>query len=483
MDFVVIAIALILSIYVFGIISVLQTGVFCLALLFCFYIIFKSDTGALILIFTMAFTQGVLELIGIPMIVPKSIAELTVILLLLKAIYFQGIVKKRSIKVFGLLPMFGLFYIILLSFYINEQPTLRFLLFSRHMFIFYLLFIALLNLNLSEEAVKRINKYAIFLFLIQIPAAIVKLIVIGQDEGRGIGTVSMQGGQLSTTLPLFAIAFSLAFYLFSRNKLLIGVIAGFIAFSLINEKRAFIFYLPVLMFFILYVYGKGNLHGKTSIFNRSRIKIISLIILITIGGLFVAAKTVRTLNPETGWGGSFNIGFMLDSVVKYETAITAEGYSFGRLASTIHSYNILKKEGLLTLLLGFGPGFLAQSSLVDQQEYDVYMNIGIRAGKTGVVWLINQIGLLGVLFFLLFYMRLFKKANVIYREISDPYWKPIALGFVGASFVFILDILTYSYGTFTFGVLTPIYYYIAAICLKIKTFQGISLNSEKRVSV
>ena len=42
------------------------------------------------------------------------------------------------------------------------------------------------------------------------------------------------------------------------------------------------------------------------------------------------------------------------------------------------------------------------------------------------------------------YLKLFKKVYMIYRGSSDPYFKSVALGFLGATFVLFLDFFTYS---------------------------------------
>jgi hypothetical protein len=476
------------AIWQVGIVTFSKLAFISLAFLFLFSAILKSNTIALVLIFTMAFSQGILLLLmGIPTIVPRMVMELSIVFLFAKSLYLQSIVYyRRPIKAFGFLPMLGLFTVSLLSFYVNEQPTIAFLLFCRHIFIFYLLFVTLLNLNLSEKTIRKINKYLIFLFLIQIPAAIIKFIFIGLEEGRGIGTVSVQGGGLSTTLPLFAIAFLLSLYIFKRNNIYILLIAGFIAFGLLGEKRALAFYIPILMIFLYYMHTKGGFYKKALIFNWARIKIFAVIILISLAGLYAVFKTQFLVGSALVGGASeirksFDIRYMVNVAIEYETHVTAPEYSFGRLASTVRSYNVLKNDGPLTLLFGHGAGYLIESSLIDEEERErnAYLRLGIIAGKTGLVWLINQVGVLGVLFMLIFYFQLLRKAYVVYQEVSDPYWRPITLGLLGACFVFIIDFLTYSPTTMTFGSLTPVFYYIAAVCFKAKTLQDNAFNNGK----
>jgi len=459
----------------FGIETLSTLAFLCMALLFLMSIIFKSNKTALVIILTLAFSRGIMLLAGIPTIVPRSIMEISILLLLVKSLYLRSIVGKRSIKVLGFLPLLALFIVSLFSLYINKKAFFPYLFFLRDIFVYYLLFIALLNLDLAESTLKDINKYIVFLFLIQIPAAITKFIIIGLEEGRGIGTVSVYAGSLSVTLPLFAMAFLFSLYFFrKRNIYLFGILA-FIAFSLMGQKRALAFYLPLLALFLYYNYGKGVFHKSVLVLNRRQIKVIVLIGLISLSALYFTAKTQYFLNPEDRIGGSFDMRYISKKVNQYMTEKTYEGHTLGRLATTIHSYDILRKEGPLTSILGLGAGILTASSLMDRDLSAAYLQLGILGGKTGLVWLLLQVGILGVFFLLLFYFQLYRRAYIVYKHVSDPYWKPIILGFMGVTFVFVLDFVTYSVSSMFLGILTPVYFYLAAACFKAIHFEKATL--------
>jgi len=165
----------------------------------------------LVLILSCAFTRGLMRLVGIPTIIPKSIMEFSILSLFAWSLSHRCLTQKKPARIPGALLMPCLFGISVLSFIQNEQPILAFLLFLRNVFVYYLLFVALLNVDFSESSAKRINKYLVFLFLIQIPAGLAKYAVMGIREGGPIGTVCVNGGNYSTTLPLFAIAFLSSF--------------------------------------------------------------------------------------------------------------------------------------------------------------------------------------------------------------------------------------------------------------------------------
>ena len=82
---------------------------------------------------------------------------------------------------------------------------------------FYFYFIILINED-NYYIFKKIFNFIVTLYLIQIPAIWIKFFLIGQSEKGGIGTVSTEGGSISTILPLVAICFSISHYLFKREK-------------------------------------------------------------------------------------------------------------------------------------------------------------------------------------------------------------------------------------------------------------------------
>jgi len=156
----------------------------------------------LLTIITMAFSQGIFLILGFSTIVPRMIMELSVVFLFLISIFIR-LVRNNKVVVFGLLPVAGLFLTSLISRHINSEPLLPFLIFLRHTFIFYVFFIALLNLELRRSTYYRINKYLIFLFIIQIPANIVKFFIVGVAGiiiGKSFNNIFSKSKKNSTTI-------------------------------------------------------------------------------------------------------------------------------------------------------------------------------------------------------------------------------------------------------------------------------------------
>lgn len=443
--------------------------------------ILTSNTAALAVILTLALTPGLIELLlGIPSAFPRSVMELCIIMIFTKALYLQVMKRGQRFKCVGLAPMMALFAVSFVSFLLSEQSYGGFLLFLRSTFIFYLFFVALLNLNLSEKTVRAVNGYVMLIFAFQIVPALIKFSQVGFREGGGIGTVSVDAGEFSTTLPLFAISFLFAFYYWLRDVKYLLWIPVFIAFGILGEKRAVIFYLPLLLLVVYLIFPYGLQRGEfSSGAGRPRLvrKGLAALLLLSAGTLYVGLRLMEQLNPEQSRWGSFDIGYALTTVYEYESNVLEEGGYFekgqrdpyrgdplatGRISSTLMSFQRLANEGMVALLVGSGPGLLTRS--VGGEIFDTLRSIGIRYGLTGLMWLLNQVGILGALLFLLFYVQLFRRGLKAYRKIQGSYWKGITLGFLGASFVFLLDFITYSLSTLTMGSLTAVYYYVAAAC-------------------
>jgi len=416
----------------------------------------------------MAFSQGLFSFCGIPTAVPRTIMELSIVLLFMKS-FCEKSINKSSFIVFGLLPMTGFLFVAFLSFYMSNEPVLAFILFCRHVFIFYFFFLALLNLNLPQRTISKFNYYLIFLFLIQIPANLIKFFTIGQKEGLGIGTMSMEAGSLTTMFTLFAIAFSFAFYLFKKHKRYLILIIGFFVFSLIGEKRAVAFYLPVLMLMMYYLYTKHLNYKRKLFFYRSYYVNLFLIIVISTFGIYTASRLILSLNPQRVIGGVFDIQYIGNKIVGYSVLTTESGAQLGRFGATVHSLQFLKKAGPIKVLFGTGAGSLITSQILPERAKkvtDITSKFGIESGITGFVWFFLQSGVLGVMFLLCLYSAIFKKAYKAYKYSSDESYRAIALGFLGVNIVFFLDFFTYSRTSLTSGVLTPVYFYIAFVLFK-----------------
>jgi len=462
----------VLATWKFGVVAMLLLVFVCLSFLSLFAAILKSNIIALGLIFTTAFTRVIFHLVGLPRAVPTLFTEFCVLLLLVKALYLQLIVYNKPLRAVGFLPMVGVLAVATLSYIYNQSEILPAIFFVRQIFTFYLFFIALLNLNLSEKTILKINRFIIFLFLIQLPAALIKVITIGQDE-RWIGTVSWQAAQLSTMLPLFAISFLFAFYFFKRDKKYLLLVAGSFLFGIAGQKKSLALLIPVVSGVVWYLYGKRAIPKKRLRLRVSQMKYLFIICVISYLGIFSAS---RILKSEM-YGGHLDVKRLIDYIIWYNTRdqIALYGadnpdHSMGRVTITILSLNRLKESGLIQQLIGFGPGAMILSPHLGRKEM-AFEQFGLRGAIPGFVMFVLQVGFLGVMFWIYFFLKLFKKAYTTYQKSYNPNFKAVVLGFMGATFTFILDFFIYGTSTMFLGILTPVYFHVAAI-----VFRGDSQN-------
>lgn len=164
------------------------------------------------LIFTLCFTQGLLEIFL--NIYPEDSRLLIEILIFI--LFFETFISKSKnfrLPYFKYIFLFVIFSII--SFFINDSSPLELILFLRRYLIYFLFFYALYNLNLKDQERIKINRYLIILFLAQIPSSFVKFLILGVSEGH-VGTIAVLGGSIGTIMPLFAISFTISFYLYKK---------------------------------------------------------------------------------------------------------------------------------------------------------------------------------------------------------------------------------------------------------------------------
>lgn len=391
-------------------------------------------------IFILAFTKGALELIGLNESFLQLAIEFLIVLLFLYSLL--TVIRNNIIIAPALIINTFLFITILISYLLTDVNTMEMILFIRKFGIYYLFFYALFNLNLSTIDKEKLFKLILILFLIQIPAACIKLVVLGTQE-KIVGTMSVMEGSLATLMPLMGISYLIANYLEFKKVKLIVLILLFIGIGLISNKMGILFYVIVLFVTLSYLYA--NKYSNTfinTIFIRKlfMISILSLVIFIAFVSLNPRA------NPEHKVGGSVDMNFLINFIIDYQyldlKGSRVEGD--GRFEAPGVALDRLKKGGLVNVLFGFGPGDIVQSSYSKYknpllQKY----NIGY-GGRIGLVWVLMQIGIIGTILFILFHIILYKKMMIVYHKEKDERMQILILSTLGLSIIYLLDFFTYS---------------------------------------
>ncbi len=329
---------------------------------------------------------------------------------------------------------------------------------------FYIFFLAVVNLSLTDVEINKINKFIIFIFIIQIPVATAKLFIYGPGE-RAIGTYSLTEGSLSTIIPLIAIGYLIAFYIYYNKRpiyLLLSI--GYIYFSIICKKRALVFMLPLLISFLSIMFlSEKNYNLKQKKIIRNRIFLIAPLLILIV--FYFSIRLVPALNPEEKIGGTFNLKYSADVFVEYFTREPDDsGYTTSRFSTTKRVFAVLYKKDFAKLFFGYGPGAYTKSRFVLKEEERIaYKELRIIYGVTPFTYIAIEYGVLGIFPYFLFICAIFVKSIKYWKIANSPYWKAFSFGSVGFSFSMILLWLTYHIPSFTGDPIPCLYFYCMAV--------------------
>ena len=395
----------------------------------------------------LAFCQGLFIYVGISNFFYKQ----TVFLFTLLIFFFILIISSKNKfdyhqdKLFKTL-LIANSLIVIFSFYLNNSSTISSLSYILYFFPGFLFYFFIRKKIFFENQIKSLNKLFFFIFLIQIPASVIKLIVVGQQEAV-IGTMHYSAGSLNTIVPLIAISMLFSFYLFFRRKYtFLFLIMGFLFMGWTGEKRGIYFYLIILSFFTIISYSRLQNFNVLSKVKSTFIKIPLLILSLFII-LYVGVKFSPTLNPERILGGSFDIEYLINYIYSYSYQTNEDGLGGGRLSALISSFTFFINESdIKTLLFGMGPDVLIGSSFDDGSQYDfgVASFMGINGWTTSLM----STGFLGAITFTLTYLYIMFKTFKITSSETDKYWKATSFGIYLVCFVFLLDFFTYTKASF-----------------------------------
>lgn len=421
------------------------------AIAFVGFLVLKSNIISISVILFLAFFGNWFQALGI---LPGQfiwLVEVIIVALFLKAVFLK-ILAGEKIQLKYICTVLLFLSIVLISLVLNSTSFIYVSLFLRLLIRYYLLYLALINLELSEKSIKLLTKLLVFLFIIQIPTAIVKYFHYGQGE-QAIGTYEFSAGALSTVLPLIALSFCFAFYFFyKRSRLYLLLALSFIIFGVIGGKKAIIIVVPVLVLFLgFFIRGQSKNVLRYFLWGS----------LIVIFAAFISVRFIGRLNPQEH-GEKSVFKYLSGYFMAYETNVY-EGQSVGRIATTKNVFHILEDSGFEKLLFGLGPGSYIKTRFGGLKE-NVMASLPIMYGITGFTWLALQVGYVGAFFYLgLFYIMLIGFLHFYKRE-EKPYWKSVGFGMFGFSFVMLF--INIFYAPIIFDDLVPLVFFLLSAFLE-----------------
>ncbi len=411
------------------------------------------------LLFIVAFFKGVLENIGIAETISQLVVDLLILGIFSISLIFM--MEREDIIILGSKITLLFFFLIIISFLLNNVTSVHLILFLRKFFIYILFFYALLNIEFDQRQRDKLLKLIMILFLIQIPAAFIKLIILKGTLEDYVGTMTIQEGSLATVMPLLGISYVISLYLSSKQVRYIFLILLFLSIGLISNKLGILFYIFVLFIVLTLLYAKRK--TNSFLFNRSFIQNIIRVILylLVIFALFVTINP--RANPEHKVGGSIDIDYLIKFTQNYNSLKlkNSKVEGDGRGDAPFLAFERLERGGMMNILIGYGPGDIVASSFLpyDDPLLEKY-NIGY-GGRLGVVWIMMQLGIVGMMLFVIFHFSLFLKVYKKYVEVEEEEEIVKILAMMGIIIVFFIDFFTYSSELlYSAGVTLAYYYFI-----------------------
>ena len=410
------------------------------------------------LLFIFAFFKGALELMGIKETYLQMFIDILIISIFSISLIFM--VERRDIIILGSKISIIFFLFIIISFLLTDVTSLHLTLFLRKFFIYIIFLYALINIKFEEEEKKNLLKLLMILFTIQIPAAFIKLIILGRTAEEIIGTISVEEGSLATVMPLFGISYAISLYLNENRLKYIVLVLLFMSIGLISNKLGILFYIFILFISLTLLYAKKK--SNSFLFNMSFFKNISKVVLylLIIFALFVSLNP--RANPEHKVGGSINIDYLIKFTQEYNS-LKLKGSKVqgdGRGDAPLLAFKRLENGGLMNILIGYGPGDIVKSAYLPYKNplLEKY-NIGY-GGRLGMVWMMMQLGLIGTMIFVIFQISLFVKVYKKYSEVTKEEDVIKILSMLGIIIVFFIDFFTYSSKLLYSSGITITYYFL-----------------------
>lgn len=385
-------------------------------------------------ILLLVFFIGIIEQFNVTLFYVNIMIEGLIMFLLLRTILSVSS-RRRDFKLPGIRIFMAFSVVVFLSALINKSDFYQSYLYYRFFLTPYLFMLIMVNMELSEISVRKVIDFFQYLFVFQLVATVIKLGVLGTPE-HPVGTIIVAGGGVATFIPLIASGFLLSrYYIYEKNRLYLAMIFIFTIIAYASQKRGTFVFLPVVFVFFIVILGEVDVRSKA--FHKKVIYLVSTFVL-SIIILIVGAKKIPMMNPEGSKNGSFDLNFLIESSVEYNTL--KGDYTYGRFASFVQINSILENSAFTTKIFGFGPETLKGVSRGDGR----FERFGVGGTYPGISYQVVQIGYLGAGMWLLLMLYYgFMIFRIVKRE-QIRYWKSIGMGSLVLIFLFVVDYLTYS---------------------------------------
>jgi hypothetical protein len=260
---------------------------------------------ALSLLVVLLFYESIFDFLGITFLnIQKILVFIVAMFLFWKHFNKNNISKNDAIIIIMMITFFGFF---LISYFLNPVSiNFAFSQFFKYLFPF-LLILALKHAIEKGIDIEYYYNLLIFLFKIQIAYSVLKLFLLGFNEAI-VGSVALRGGAVAALLPVFGF---ILIWLKNEKRFTSKewiFIVALLIISIVSNKRAIWFILPIFITYFYFFLGK-------------RISLSKTIIVLTVAPLifYFGVRFNPTLNKEGKIWGSFDLQYVLDYTDNYTT--------------------------------------------------------------------------------------------------------------------------------------------------------------------
>jgi hypothetical protein len=434
-------------------------------------------TAITLLILIASMTIGVWEAVNIPQAVVKGVSEAAVLI----AVAISLVARRESTKAWPyVIPLLAIVAIGAIGAIAGEDGIAGAALFARDMLkSAALLFVAY---SFAEGRSLRVLSIAVLILAaIQIPVAAGKLILIGIDEKRWIGTMHQSAGQLGILLPLMAIPSLVIVGLAWKSS--ITWLSGFFSFfAIVNEKRLAILAIPLLalgawlIVLIQDIVIRPRLPLSTV---DARLKTFLAVLAVSVGTFYAGIFFVPSLNPGgTYFGGKVDLRYLRTYTKEYLTRgyvsvlnnpldnlETDTGIQLGRIALIRAAAAHVASQPLPIALLGFGGSNTSDSYLLGNNRNDIiFKRHRLRGATPFAVRVLIDTGYIGLTLLVGWFVWI---VLLIMRRMSDPDKWIVIIAMIALCWhgVVAFDVFLYSSALWTYGVLAPSYFLLLGLLL------------------
>jgi hypothetical protein len=423
-------------------------------------------------VFTIGFFASSLVTMGYIPSHATLLSELSVFFLLVYALFNRA--KKLERFELHLGWVWILFFLvavcsIIVNRYFNLKPIFSFRLILRY----YVFYLAMINVGITDQEFRKINKFLLFVFLVQLPVIAYKFTIYGVHE-RTIGTYAARGGGLTTIIPIVLVSYLVAFYVIYKQKLWYLILAFcFIIWGIVGAKAALFFLYPPT-FFGLYYLTIIRPRG----FNFARdVSMGAVVSVLSISILALLIHAQPRMNKGRDMWGAVDFGYALEFAQEYSTGMKKwdDRFAVGRTATLKLSFNQFLEDGFANFVFGYGPGSFTPSLLSSKSSSDPRIwRIAGSYGISGMIYIWVEYGILGVILICILFLNFGYLCWNWYNEEKSPYWKAFATGSLVFSVYYLFIFITYNKLPITGEVMLPVFYYAMAAM-----HARISLDTEK----